>query len=241
MASGHKIIALHGFLGLASDWERFHDFHARNLWQDVREIKFATDMFAAWTTKFLDELTDEKVWLIGYSMGGRLSMHALLRAPEKFAGAVLISANPGLAQEAERTVRIEGDAKWAARFSNEPWSNLMTAWNSQPVLKTPPGAPPAFERREADFDRSLLASAMNGWSLGRQQDLRHDLSRLNVPILYLTGSEDAKFTSLVAGLARESGQRYEIIAGAGHRVPWDKPQEFVISLSTFLEATDKFC
>lgn len=205
-----RIVALHGFLGLPSDWsilDPFFDYEAIDLWR-TREPAFSPD----------------RPVLLGYSMGGRLAMRFALEHPERWSAAVFVSAHPGLSEGHD--ARLASDLEWAQKFREMPWEELMRQWNSQGVLQGR-----ALPRLESDFDRACLSRALDEWSLGRQRNLRADLARLSIPTLYVTGAEDAKFTSLMKGL-----ERHEIVEGAGHRVPWDQPETFRALLRDFLDS-----
>jgi 2-succinyl-6-hydroxy-2,4-cyclohexadiene-1-carboxylate synthase len=194
--------------------------------------------------------------LLGYSMGARLAMHAALHAPHLFQAIILISGHPGLALESERLARLKSDRAWAKRFRNDCWENLVDGWNRQPVLadanSTLPAAsqpaaahrtsktrvalgPVRLDRNENQFDRKILAKAMEAWSLGHQEPLAEKLSQLSLPILHLVGSEDAKFRTLLSGIPLGPETRLKVIEGAGHRVPWDQPKSFLRSVEKFLE------
>jgi 2-succinyl-6-hydroxy-2,4-cyclohexadiene-1-carboxylate synthase len=221
------IIALHGFFGLPSDWGTFQNLRleARDIWADAH-----LDL-DEWTDRFLAGVGRDKPALLGYSMGGRLAMHAALRAPELFSAAIFVSANPGIAGEAEREKRLRQDLKWAERFRKDRWALLLQDWNKQAVLKSPSNF--SFHRVERSFDRAALASAMDLWSLGRQKDLREGLAALPIPQLYLTGQSDTKFTALTKAFTKPESHR--IIKKAGHRVPWDNPEDFEASVTDFLK------
>jgi 2-succinyl-6-hydroxy-2,4-cyclohexadiene-1-carboxylate synthase len=223
------ILALHGFLGLASDWNSFSSLpiKAIDLWPD------ATLSIDQWAEKFIDNIGRDKPVLLGYSMGGRLAMHAALRTPGLFSGAIFVSANPGLPLLADRQVRLKNDLQWAKRFLYDPWSVVLKDWNAQPVLKD--GT--ELNRNEAEFDRSALANAMDNWSLGRQGDLRKELEQLRLPHLFLTGKQDEKFTGLAKSLVNSAAGSHRIIEGAGHRVPWDNPEDFTVLVKDFLKTT----
>jgi len=77
------IVALHGFLGRPSDWDFLRD---AGLDVDARE---------------LDDIPRSGETLLGYSMGGRLALHALLDGA-KFERAVIVSSGLGLENEADR-------------------------------------------------------------------------------------------------------------------------------------------
>ncbi len=249
MVSGNKpasIVALHGFLGLPSDWDSVfpEDFtsefrvEAVNLWPSTHQL-YSTNGFKSWCEIFLSEERAGKPVLLGYSMGGRLAMHAALRAPEKWAGAIFVSAHPGLRSFEEIQARLQNDQIWARRFRNEPWDSVIRAWNAQAVLlppskETAPEAVPLKPRVESEFSREALALAMEFWSLGRQNDLRERLKELPIPVLYVTGELDTKFTSLIRELELPEHHRHAVVARAGHRVPWDQPL-------VFCELVREFC
>lgn len=228
---GHRVVAIHGFLGLAADWESFTDFEAFDLWPGVLHFANAENAFQAWTDRFNARVGSDRPVLIGYSLGARLAMHAAIAAPEKFSGVVFVSGHPGLTDAKERSARLERDAEWAERFRHEDWKSVVGAWNAQAVLKPAAGSH-ALDRREADFDREVLALAMTRWSLGRQDDLRSDLRALEIPVLFLTGGDDKKFTSVIEDLG--TPERHQVISGAGHRLPWDRPREFFAVVDDFL-------
>lgn len=226
-----RAVFVHGFLGLAEDWNGF----ARSgvdvcvdLWSLAGKNG---EPFGVANARILAEAGGNGAVLIGYSMGARLAMHALIADPGRYRAAILISGNPGLTSQEERVRRLEADQEWARRFRKEPWDGLMKAWNNQAVLAG--GADPG--RKECDFNRDALAWALEHWSLGRQRDLRAELAALDMPILYLTGAEDKKFTDLVRELVKGCRHRHIAIEGAGHRLPWEKASEFVESVTRFVQ------
>lgn len=181
------IVALHGFLGLPADWKSAlagrEDIHTVDLWAHLRAIRaegsavidMEFDAFAAWTSLFVREIetlierTGTKPVLLGYSMGGRLALHALVARPELFESAVIVSANPGLVHADEKAARLANDKAWAERFRHEEWREVLRKWNAQGVLAFPPSVAPhervELVRDERDFDRESLAQAMEAWSL----------------------------------------------------------------------------
>ena len=160
-------------------------------------------------------------------------MQAALQAPELYAGAIFVSAHPGLATDAERVARVAADKKWAERFRDEDWSELLQAWNNQGVLRPATNAP-QLERREREFDREDLARALEIWSLGQQPNFRPLLAECALPMLFLSGVEDAKFTVLLSALKLQPTQSFRVIENAGHRVPWEQPQGFLRAIREFL-------
>ncbi|MCX6865074.1 MAG: hypothetical protein NTV46_02435, partial [Verrucomicrobia bacterium] len=72
--------------------------------------------------------------LLGYSMGGRLALHALLEENPPWQAAIIVSAHPGLEAEAERETRRTADAAWAHQALTGNWQEFLAAWDAQPML-----------------------------------------------------------------------------------------------------------
>lgn len=246
------VIALHGFLGLPDDWPAVLSdltledgspcqLLTRDLWKDVMRIPSLESAFETWTELFLEDVErlSTAPLLVGYSLGGRLAMHAVIRQPRLFKGVIFVSAHPGLTTGSEREARREHDRIWSERWVGDPWETVLFDWNRQPVLLPPKasvqGDPSlSLERKEEDFERRALARAMQFWSLGRQRDLRSQLTSLPIPTLYVSGDEDLKFTDLIQSWDLGPNARHAVVAAAGHRVPWDRPHAFrQSSLSKF--------
>lgn len=252
------IHAFHGFLGLPRDWDIFEsavqDHRGRqvrlvkhNLWEELASLDDKS--LSGWANKINEEveyrreMNDEKPHLLlGYSMGGRLAMHALLQNPRNWSGAVFVSAHPGLSSKEERDSRASTDEKWAERWRSEKWSDVWGAWKAQPVFNTTTQPAIFTERTEKEFDRGLLAEGMMAWSLSKQDDLLERLFKIRKPVLWLAGDEDTKFKTIHIDISRRAARegrtlhKFEVIEGAGHRLPWDQPELFMNSLQSFIEA-----
>jgi 2-succinyl-6-hydroxy-2,4-cyclohexadiene-1-carboxylate synthase len=176
------ICALHGFLGQPQD------FNALN----IPEIK-ALDIFRthicsleAWSRR-LNNLLPPASLIMGYSMGGRLTLNCLVRSPERFRAAIILAAHPGIAQKEVRLKRYEADKIWSKHFLEEPWEVLMKSWHAQPTLLSSE----LVIRKERDFDRQELARALRYFSLGSQENLIPEINQLEMPILWLNPQEEA--------------------------------------------------
>lgn len=154
---------------------------------------------------------------MGYSLGGRLALHALIDSPQQWSEAIIISAHPGLA-EGVRAKRREEDAIWAKRFLEEPWSDVLQAWNNREVF----AHDKPVVRKEQNFSRSLLAQALTTWSLGNQKDLAEAIGKLPMPITWVVGEYDTKFVSEAMRLSfANPSSRVIIVPGAGHRIDFE--------------------
>lgn len=232
---------LHGFLGSPEDlppclgslgeaqsldWTPFLANQTVSTPLNSTPLAILADQLAA-------ELPPQKSILVGYSMGGRIGLHLLVQHPQRFRAAVIISASPGLKTDRERVTRLEADLRWARRFQTEDWDQVMTDWNALPVFAGD---------ENFHFDRSHLAKEREKWarvidvgSVGRQADLRPALAELSIPVLFLAGENDPKYAHLTHACAELNPQfQSALIKGAGHRLPWTHPTEFMTEINRFL-------
>ena len=110
---------LHGAVGMAADWDHLaermavsgHEVKALDLWSYLEGGECSFQEFGR---KICEEARREEhpPLLVGYSMGGRLALHALLEDSEAWSGAMIVSAHPGLQDEGERLLRMATDAEW---------------------------------------------------------------------------------------------------------------------------------
>ena len=206
------LIALHGFLGRGSDWDLVRAASKSALdWQ-------CPDLFSSGASSFDAPVTDRPCWLAGYSFGARLALRWMQEAPDRYLGALLVSANPGNFQtDDERTARRMADKMWADKFRRQPWSEVMGEWNAQQVF-APDSAP---FRDENDFDREKLAVALEEFSVAAQFT---DPLRLPSRLIWLAGARDGKFCALLDDM-RNAGfpGTFLRVDDAGHRLLHSAP------------------
>lgn len=192
--------------------------------------------FEDWTESFCEKVashTGKTHVLLGYSLGGRLALHALLQCPSLWSGAIVVGADPGLQSDEARTSQLQRDRTWAERWRVEDWENLWRAWDAQGVFG---GRPNRAERPEAAYSRPQIARLFETFSKGHQANLRPQLAELKAPpILYLSGEDDAKYRALGSELGASCpALTHEVVAGAAHRVPWESPSVFTQKVRAFL-------
>jgi len=208
----HKY-ALHGYLGQPGDWKGF-PYHAVDL------LKFPLGLWE-WAEAF-NSSVEGRHFLIGYSLGGRLAMHALIASPEKWKGAVIISAHPGL--QTKKKERLESDIEWARKFEEDPWDKVTAEWDAQEVFG---GASSPFLRKEERYSRQKLGNMLRVCSLGRQDNLSPFINVLPMPILWVCGQDDLRFCAMAEQIEFVNPLSEVWIApNAGHRVPWEQKVTF---------------
>lgn len=224
------IWALHGNLGLPSDWSRVMDAAGPALgaesWRipDLRRLgagaAASLDAAADAVTAEVAASGDPAPILAGYSMGGRIALHCLVRrAGVDWKAAIIVSAHTGLADEVLRRERRQSDAEWIRLAASVGPDELLRRWEAQPVL--------AGAGVEAADPRARVAGAERffaGWSLGCQRDLLPELAGVRCPVTWICGENDARYAAIArtAAAALPRG-RLAMAAGAGHRVLREAP------------------
>jgi len=230
---------LHGFMGQSTDWgpvllhlrnffseRNTPQFHMHNLWKDLEALPGPS--LKNWGLRFTQKLPPSGNVLIGYSMGGRLAMHFPVWEQRKISGIILIAAHTGILQESEKEARLTSDQSWARKFLEEPWDAVTGEWNRQPVFAHDKMRPP---RREQDFSKPLLASALTHWSLGKQDDMTQRLKEFQCPIHYIYGDRDEKFAGLAKSIQmRVPNLRVHGVPG-GHSCHFQSPQQVASAIS----------
>lgn len=224
-----RTVLLHGFWGEPRDWNAVlarlplganvwaPDLHAEGPLTEAPDLN-------AWTTAFLDALTresSEPVQLVGYSMGGRLALQALTRAPERFRRALICSATPFLHANETAADRAAWEQVWRERFLSASWDELERQWSDQPVFTASAPPPP---RRRQDRLRHALAHAVSEWSVRHHTFGVKEIRALPPSVEWAFGALDQKYQRLAKSL-QELPVRGQItsVAEAGHRLVVEAP------------------
>ena len=220
---------LHGAVGAASDW--------RALGKGLAEIGASTRAVDLWRFLQCESVSmpdfgkrlnadaagevprGQKRVLLGYSMGGRLALHALLENGP-WDAAVIISANPGIRDPAEISARRASDTVLATQALTLHWGDFLEKWNSQPLL----GGAMRDERddRKLIQRRREIARSFVDWSVANQQPLWDMLPGITVPVLWIAGETDRKYKAIAEeAVSLLPNATVAIAPETGHRVPWE--------------------
>jgi len=177
------------------------------------------------TLAYLRALVDDPHVLVGYSMGGRIALHAALAAPELVRRLVLIGASPGLADAAEREARRRADEELADRIEAIGLEAFAEEWGALALWEGQPERVRAAAR--ADRLRNTapgLAAALRGLGTGALPSLWDRLGELTVPVVLVAGERDEKFGAIAGRMAeRVPDARVVAIPGAGHAAQLERP------------------
>ncbi|MGZ6695626.1 MAG: alpha/beta fold hydrolase [Solirubrobacteraceae bacterium] len=226
------VVLLHGFAGTKRAWdpvrERIDAQRYRSVAVDLRghgaagaarpvtSDACAADVLAA---------AAGPVTLCGYSMGGRIALHAALAAPERVARLVLVATTAGIEDPGERAARRESDEE-LARFADTATPEAFAdRWAAQPLFAgTPPEAARIWRADMLRNDPAGLAAALRGIGTGSMAPLWDRLGELTMPATVLAGERDAKFIALAERLAAGlPDAELIVVPGAGHGLPREAP------------------
>ena len=180
----------------------------------------------------------QRAVLVGLSLGGRIALDFALLHPDRVSALVLVG--PGL-----RGYRSPDDEIMNAK----EWENVEAARDSGYVvatalwLRNPYMAPAMEQPRLREWIRLLALDNARNWLVNpllerplkpRAIDRLHDVK---VPTLILVGGRDIRRMQGIADTLYHGipGAEKEVIAGAGHIVNMEQPEQFNRSLLEFLE------
>ena len=225
------LILLHGFTQTGRSWQPvLHALAARYraLAPDLPgHGDFAARRPASFAAcdAYLRTLAAGRVTLAGYSMGGRIALHAALALGDRVQRLVLIGASAGLADAAERAARTGEDAALADRIEAIGLDAFVREWGAQPLFA---GLPRGIaERAEADRLRNTaagLAAALRGLGTGVMPPLWDRLGELGMAVDLVVGERDRKFRAIAERMhAALPAARLHVVPGAGHAVQLEAP------------------
>jgi len=133
------LVLLHGFTQTGASWQPVREALAgryRALTPDLPGHGAFAERPASFsaTDAYLRAIVDGPYVLTGYSMGGRIALHAALSLGARVTRLVLIGASPGLADPAERAARRADDDKLADRIEAIGVDAFVREWGAQALF-----------------------------------------------------------------------------------------------------------
>jgi 2-succinyl-6-hydroxy-2,4-cyclohexadiene-1-carboxylate synthase len=244
------LLLLHGFMGNCNDFQDcisqlFQSF--RCLTVDLpghgkTQVTGSEHYYTIPTTAtvlmgLLNHLKFSKVYLFGYSMGGRLALYLMLHYPQQFKQVILESASPGLRTHGERSQRFQADLKRAKQLESQDFKQFLVNWYNQPLFET--------LKCHSKFSQLLhcrlqnnpyeLAKSLRNMGIGVQKSLWKKLSDNQVPLLLIVGEKDTKFIKINQEMLALSPQTtLKTIQNCGHNIHFENPERLIQVLLDFI-------
>ncbi|MEI8293427.1 MAG: alpha/beta fold hydrolase [bacterium] len=247
------LICLHGFLGESRDWKEFADSfltHAPGWRLALVELPGHGKAKPGWTcpsagefSTALRDFVSSKGWgtaaLAGYSLGGRLGLHAALSSPTRFPAFIGISTTAGIEDPEQRAIRLASDLAQSQRLRGDGgFSQFLREWWNQPVFDSPARDEGKFEEFFASRlqrDPVQMATCLEAWSPGALPAQWAALPSYPGRVLLLSGEFDTKYNAYALQMQASFRQSHRLcISGAGHQLLMEKPREVAIAVASFL-------
>lgn len=252
LGAGPRLLLVQGYAGSADDWppdflaalgRSFTVIAPDNRGMGDSDLgdpaELTIDSMAADLEALLGELAIDRITVVGFSMGGFIAQALVRRAPERVASLGLFSTDAG----GPGAIRAE-PADWARLVDHSGTPRERASRTISVVF--PPDFAPGFDRdfgelvaaSQAGLDPTALAAeerAMDRWWAAPPP--ARGVSPID-PVLIVHGAEDVVIPPANAELlaARFPGARVELLAGCGHGLHAQRPDELAEMIASRLRS-----
>ena len=181
-----------------------------------------------------DEPPPPAAALVGYSMGGRLALHAALAEPGRWRALALVGVSAGLEDPAARRAADEELAAWIEHSTIE---DVVERWERQPVFATQPAELVAAQRPgRLSHEPARLARLLRSAGQGAMPPVWERLPALDLPVLCIAGALDEMYVSAGRRMASLLPRgTFRAIADAGHAPQLEAPDAVAAELRAFFD------
>lgn len=248
-----NILFLHGFTGNAEDWfdifqqlpEKYNAVAIDLIGHGKSDapgnpVYYSTESIVNQIKFVKDHLTPNKIFLAGYSMGGRASLSFAVAHPEDLKGLIIESSSAGIKNDDERSKRYENDLQLAQYIENHTMEEFIEFWNDQELFNTQRRFSndklKKFKKKKYTNSKIGMANSLRGFSTGIMPPLQDQLKKITFKVLLITGDLDSKFTGINARIARRFFKaKHKIVKNSGHNTHLEEPKRFVEIVTNYLE------
>jgi 2-succinyl-6-hydroxy-2,4-cyclohexadiene-1-carboxylate synthase len=215
-----EVVFLPGFMQHADSWSPIAAAVGERY--PVRVLDFSTWTFEERVGEIRAASGPESV-VVGYSMGGRLALHAALRS--SFAGLVVVGASAGIEDADERRRRRAADAELADWIERHSIEEVVARWERNPVFASQsPALVEAQRPGRLDHDPAALARLVRSAGQGARGPIWDRLASLPMPVLALAGANDNTYRVAAQRIASLAPRGQAVaIGGAGHAAHLEAP------------------
>lgn len=247
------LVCLHGHTGQAHIWDEFAEAmsphyhvlavdqrgHGESQWADTG---YARDRFVEDLAAFVDSLGLSRFTLSGLSMGGWHSLLYTAEHPERVERIIIVDIAPERSAKAaeEMEIRPPTPMEFSSLESAIQWMRAGNPWANDASLRRD-AENKLNQRQDGQWTWKADASLFNvplpdmtdQGLIGRYWKA---IETIPCPILEVRGAESSLVSDEVIQRMERLGKQFRSvdIAGAGHVVTVDKPQEFIEVTRGFL-------
>lgn len=238
-SANKTLVCLHGFMGSFKTFEFLkkqtdynviaidligHSFSEQSSNKEDYQLKHIAESLE----QIFDKLNLDEFYLLGYSYGGRVAMTYAYSYPNRVKHLILESASFGLSTEEERNGRHLNDQKQADSLAKLGMKEFVLKWqksslfSSQKLLDTSIYEKEIHQKINQNpicMSLSLLES-----SVAHQPNYLETSLFDMIPITYISGKLDVKYTEIGQKSAIIKQFDFITIEEAGHCVHLEKPE-----------------
>ncbi len=245
------ILFIHGFMGSGDDWQDIIKKldgkysvltidlpgHGKSLIE--KEEYFSFHYVNKSINTILDFLQIDKIYICGYSMGGRVALNYATRYPERVKKLILESSTAGISGIKEKKERQKLDELMAEKLENIPYSKFLVEWYQLPLFSSL-----RDNHRHYDIIASKkgnnpkqLSISMRKMGTGNMESMWFKLSYLSMPTCIIHGEYDTKYSDISQKMQELIPNcTVHKIKNAGHVPHIENTQAFLNILQKFLLA-----
>jgi 2-succinyl-6-hydroxy-2,4-cyclohexadiene-1-carboxylate synthase len=226
------LVLLHGFTNTGASWEPVISAlrgRYRALAPDIRGHGTASGAEPVALDAVIGDVGalagGDAFTLAGYSMGGRIALHAALALAGRVERLVLIGAGPGIAEDSGRAARRAADQRLATEIESSTIEEFAARWATTPVLAgQPPDVLAAAHADRLANTPAGLARALRGLGTGALPSLWDRLGEVAMPVTLVVGERDERFRGIAERMAAAlPDARVTVVLGAGHAAHLEAP------------------
>jgi 2-succinyl-6-hydroxy-2,4-cyclohexadiene-1-carboxylate synthase len=254
--SNDAVVLIHGFTGTHHTWDKLLDGLSARRFLILIDLPghggsgispSRTGMGVGQTSEAVADVIrfelgpggTRKAALLGYSLGGRVALDLACRHQQLLSCLILEGASPGIFREGERDERRTRDSALADEIERRGVEWFVDYWQETPLFDTQKDLPKeVFEEIRRDrLSNSArgLAMSLRAAGTGEMPPLWGEMEALSLPVLLVAGARDKKYAEIAEAMRRRiPGSEVAEVAGSGHCVHLEKPNEFADLVERFL-------
>jgi 2-succinyl-6-hydroxy-2,4-cyclohexadiene-1-carboxylate synthase len=228
-----RVRLVHGFTQTSRSWDAVVPRLPPD-W-DVEPIELPDGLDFVATADTLGIRSGAATW-VGYSLGGRLCLRLALDRPSVVERLVLISATPGVTGPAARETRRAADERLAQSAERDGVKAFMEAWLAQPLFQTLPAGGGQLEIRVRHNTVLRITHQLRVLGQAAHEPMWDQLSRLEMPVLIITGAYDRKYAEVGVRMGAAIGANATVVTipKAGHAIHLERPRELADVITSWV-------
>lgn len=245
------IILLHGFTGSLEDWYQFEKYFSKDYNLIGMDLighgksdsptnlnYYSTASIIRQIKKVKEAITGKKVYLLGYSMGGRAALNYALSLPYDLEGLLLESATAGINNSTLKFERERTDRNLAEFILSNPIAKFVDDWMNKEIFQTQKNLSESvlneIRERKLKCSRTGLANSLLGFGTGVMNSVFDKLPEIRIPVQLICGKHDYKFVDINIQMQKLlPNSQLSIINNSGHNVHLEETKQYADVVYSF--------